>query len=459
MSNTQYLDISERKVLLRIIDILLYVSSLWFATHFLEFDYLNFSSSSVYIWMITLIFYALLFGEIFQLYNLDVSNNAFKVIKSIVLTSFFTSLFYFFTPYITPSLPEFRIQIIYFFFIISVPIIIWRIIYMNVLFAPKYFKNIVFVGQSKKLENILKLVDDNGFHNIYYYISDKKVHGFNQFLDVNTTDLEEIIEKSNVSEIIITTSNLNPKVVKKINNNILHLYEKGINIKSCNDFYEELTHRIPESYLDYNFYKRINYSKNNESNLYLFFNRFIDISISTLGLLIFMPLLILIFLGNLLGNRGRLFYSQERVGKKGEIFKIVKLRTMVKNAEENGAVWAKKNDSRITVFGKFLRNTRLDEAPQFINILKGQMSLIGPRPERPEFVKQLEKEIPFYSIRNIIRPGLTGWAQVNYPYANTIEEQRTKLRYDLYYIKERNLFIDFKIIIKTITTVLFFKGQ
>ena len=132
---------------------------------------------------------------------------------------------------------------------------------------------------------------------------------------------------------------------------------------------------------------------------------------------------------------------------------------MVKNAEKNGAVWAKKNDVRITFFGRFLRNTRLDEFPQFVNIIKGEMSLIGPRPERPVFVADLKEKIPFYAIRHVVRPGLTGWAQVNYPYANTIEEQETKLRYDLYYIKERNTFLDFKILIKTVSTVLLLKGQ
>jgi lipopolysaccharide/colanic/teichoic acid biosynthesis glycosyltransferase len=147
------------------------------------------------------------------------------------------------------------------------------------------------------------------------------------------------------------------------------------------------------------------------------------------------------------------------VGKNGRVFKIFKLRSMVKNAEKKGAVWAKKNDVRITFFGVFLRSTRLDEVPQFFNILKGDMSIIGPRPERPEFVKKLEDQIPFYSIRHVIRPGLTGWAQVNYPYANTIQEQEVKLRYDLYYIKERDTLLDFKILIKTITTILFSRGQ
>ena len=131
---------------------------------------------------------------------------------------------------------------------------------------------------------------------------------------------------------------------------------------------------------------------------------------------------------------------------------------MIKNAENGEAVWAVKDDARVTKFGKFLRRTRLDEVPQFINIFKGDMSIIGPRPERPEFVEELSENFPFYTIRNVIKPGLTGWAQVEYPYASTKQEQYIKLRYDLYYIKERSLLMDFKIIIKTVSTVLFFRG-
>jgi lipopolysaccharide/colanic/teichoic acid biosynthesis glycosyltransferase len=193
--------------------------------------------------------------------------------------------------------------------------------------------------------------------------------------------------------------------------------------------------------------------------LYLFLVRFLDILLSILGIILFISLIPFILIGNLLANRGSLFYTQSRVGKNGKLFRIHKLRSMIKNAESNGAVWASRNDVRVTKFGKFLRRARLDELPQFFNILKGDMSLIGPRPERPEFVKDLEEQIPFYAIRHVVRPGLTGWAQVNYPYANTIEEQETKLRYDLFYIKERSSFLDFKILIKTITTVLYFRGQ
>lgn len=132
---------------------------------------------------------------------------------------------------------------------------------------------------------------------------------------------------------------------------------------------------------------------------------------------------------------------------------------MVKDAEKNGAVFAATNDVRITPFGKFLRKSRLDEVPQFINILKGDMSIVGPRPERPIFVKQIAEQLPFYQTRHVIKPGLTGWAQVNHAYTNTIDDALIKLQYDLFYIKHRSIFLDINVLIKTIGTVLFYKGQ
>jgi lipopolysaccharide/colanic/teichoic acid biosynthesis glycosyltransferase len=172
-----------------------------------------------------------------------------------------------------------------------------------------------------------------------------------------------------------------------------------------------------------------------------------------------MVILPLIFIFNLIGNRGSLFYIQTRIGRNGRAFKMIKLRTMIRDAEKDGAVFAQKNDKRITTFGKFLRNTRLDEVPQFINVLLGKMSVIGPRPERPEFVRKLSIEIPFYETRHIVKPGLTGWAQVMGSYASSDEDMLEKLQYDLYYIKHRSLFLDLSIVLKTIGTVLFYRGQ
>lgn len=158
--------------------------------------------------------------------------------------------------------------------------------------------------------------------------------------------------------------------------------------------------------------------------------------------------LLIVFLEKIL-SPGRVLFKQKRVGKNGKIFELYKFRTMIEEAEKTGAQWATPNDPRVTPLGRFLRQTHLDELPQLINILKGEMSFIGPRPERPEFVKELEEKIPFYSFRHLIKPGLTGWAQINYPYGASLEDAKNKLEFDLYYLKNRSLFLDLEILIKT----------
>ena len=336
---------------------------------------------------------------------------------------------------------------------------IWRFLYILLLFSPRYFKVIVVICHSSRAQNLLKLIYNHNFHNVACYISDKKVEEFDGYHDVESANIYKLVKTSLANEVIINIRGFSSEIVAKINEDLVLLFEEGINIKSYENFYEELTDRVPKEYLDYQFYENINLSKNLENKLYLFFHKIIDLVVSSAGLLLFLPIVPFIFMMNLFVNRGPLFYTQKRVGKNGKEFTIYKLRSMVPNAENMGPVYAEKNDKRITLFGKFLRNARLDEAPQFFNILKGDMSLIGPRPERPEFVKDLEEKVPFYSIRHVVKPGITGWAQVKFPYAGNLDEQEKKLRYDLFYIKEQSLFLDFKIIIKTITTVLFFKGQ
>jgi lipopolysaccharide/colanic/teichoic acid biosynthesis glycosyltransferase len=155
---------------------------------------------------------------------------------------------------------------------------------------------------------------------------------------------------------------------------------------------------------------------------------------------------------------GPILYRQTRVGKRQHLFDVTKFRSMVEDAEENGAVWAEPNDSRATRFGSFIRRTRIDELPQLVNVLRGDMSLVGPRPERPEFVEQLDEKIPYYKIRQDIRPGITGWAQINYPYGASEEDALRKLEYDLYYMKNISILLDIFIIFRTIKTVLFAKG-
>jgi sugar transferase (PEP-CTERM system associated) len=187
--------------------------------------------------------------------------------------------------------------------------------------------------------------------------------------------------------------------------------------------------------------------------------RVLDILASSIGLVLSFPICVLTALLIKLTSKGPVFFTQERVGEDGEVFRLIKFRTMTPDAEaKSGPVWAQKNDSRVTPIGKFLRLTRIDEIPQFLNILGGQMSFVGPRPERQHFVEQLQKDIPFYPLRHTVKPGLTGWAQVCHPYGASMEDAQEKLRYDLYYIKNMGLLFDLNIMLRTVTVILRGKG-
>jgi sugar transferase (PEP-CTERM system associated) len=184
----------------------------------------------------------------------------------------------------------------------------------------------------------------------------------------------------------------------------------------------------------------------------------VSICASAFGLLLFLPLFPFVALAVKLSSKGPLFFRQKRVGMGGRIFEVIKFRTMFTDAESGGAKWATKNDPRVTKVGMFLRKTRLDEVPQLWNVLRGDMGFVGPRPERPEFVAWLTEELPFYYLRTLIRPGLTGWAQVRFGYGATLAETKEKLEYDLYYIKHMSLGLDLLIMFETIKTILRRRG-
>ena len=210
-----------------------------------------------------------------------------------------------------------------------------------------------------------------------------------------------------------------------------------------------------ETYVKNNIQANTDRTVVNNGFYYEFIKRIIDVILAFIGLIVASPIMAIISIAIKLESRGPVFYCQERVGKNGRVYTMYKLRSMYENAEENGAQWAEEDDPRVTKVGKFIRRTRLEELPQLFNVLKGDMSLVGPRPERPIFTYQFNEQIPGFINRLQVKPGLTGWAQVNGGYKLTPAE---KLEYDLYYIENRTIWLDIKIMLKTIMVVLTGKG-
>jgi exopolysaccharide biosynthesis polyprenyl glycosylphosphotransferase len=454
-----HFEISERKILLRIIDVVFVLISLYTLGKVFSFSYFFIDFSNFY-WTIVLALYINFFGTIFELYNLQVASNQYEMVKSIILTTSSTVLFYLLTPIFTPTLPENRTQIIYFYLAILVALLIWRFLYLKLFASNRFIKRVLFVCDSKSLDKkVNDLIKVNPHYQVMGFVTSyEEIENNSTFSKISIDELEGFIYKNTLTEIVIAFKKKD-EISVELYEKLLNLLEEGVIIREYDMVYEDSTNRLPVTYLSKDFYKYFPFSRSNQNKFYLTATRFFDVIFSLIGISIGLSILPIVLVLNLIWNRGSLFYTQERVGKNNKPFTIYKLRTMVKDAEKNGAVFATSNDTRITPLGKFLRKSRLDEVPQFINVLKGEMSTIGPRPERPIFVNQIAKKLPFYQTRHVINPGLTGWAQVNHSYTDTIDDALIKLQYDLFYIKHRSIFLDINILIKTIGTVLFYKGQ
>ncbi len=457
-SSKIHFEVSERKVLLRILDIVTVFIMLYGMGVIFAFDYVTISAER-WEWLIVLALYLSVFGTVFELYDLQKASKIDVVFKNIVLTSSLTVLLYLLTPFYTPQLPGNRLQIIYLFIAIILALFLWRLAYIMLISTPRFYKRILIIGNVSNVELMTNAIEksDPNYKVIGFINTGKEPQIGQELLQFKSEDIKRIIKENAISEIIVAGT-FSKRISLPVYTQLLDLLEKGFSIKEYTQVYEDLTQRVPVHHVDKDFFRYFPFSRSNQNKLYLFFHRFMDIVIASIGLILGVLLIPLVLIGNLIGNRGSLLFFQERVGRNGKTFFIIKLRSMIKNAEVNGAVWATKDDMRVTKFGKFLRKSRLDEVPQFINVLKGDMSVIGPRPERPFFVKELSKEIPFYEIRHIIKPGLTGWAQVKSDYASSKEEALEKLQYDLYYIKKRSLFLDLNILIKTFSTIIFYRG-
>ena len=308
------------------------------------------------------------------------------------------------------------------------------------LFAKTMARPTILIGNSASLTELKKIIITNpqiGLQIIEHLSSISDIKS-----DINDTNAVIILDKD----------------IKSDDNDILNLYQKNVEIIDTAQAYEKYLLKIPVQYINLSFMvEKINAQKD---ILYKISTFVFDKVLALLVLVITSPLMLIAVIARLIEDGRPIFIKQERVGLNNKIFKLYKLRSMIvlsENglAEKDGAKWSPglQDDPRITKVGKIIRKTHIDEIPQMVNVLKGDISIVGPRPERPEFVQMLEKEIPYYSFRHIIKPGFTGWAQIKYYYANTIDSSKEKFEYDLYYIKNRNIFIDFGIMMRTIIII------
>jgi sugar transferase (PEP-CTERM system associated) len=269
-----------------------------------------------------------------------------------------------------------------------------------------------------------------------------------------SSEMDKIVRRENIDRIVVAMGERRGQFPT---DQLLQLSLSGnVSIEEGASFYERLTGRV---HLDMMRPSWLIFSGRGRQARFNAVTRVaLHRVVAFLGAILSLPIAIITAILIKLDSRGPVLYKQERVGRNGRTFMVMKFRSMRTDAEKDGPVWARSADDRVTRMGRIIRKIRIDEIPQFWNILKGEMNFVGPRPERPHFVKQLAEEIPYYEQRHLIEPGLTGWAQIKYPYGSSIEDARQKLQYDLYYIKNQSLALDATILFETIKTILFGRG-
>src|SRR5208283_3276245 len=371
-----------------------------------------------------------------------------------ILAFFMISSFYYFVPYFSFK----RDLLIGSIGIFSIMQVVWHTGYHVISGDPRLAQRVLILGTgplAQKIGGVLTSTISKYALLGFVSMPNKPANVAQGKILGDSDALAEIAKKNNANKLVVSLTERRGFFPLQ---EVLSCKFIGLEVVDAASFYEEITGKLlienmTPSALIFSSGFRMTETKK-------YYKRIMDVFCSTSGLLLVLPLVPIIALLIKLDSKGPVFFKQVRVGEGEKPFVLMKFRTMGQDAEKNtGAVWAQKNDSRATKLGSFLRKTRLDEIPQLFNIIRGDMSFIGPRPERPEFVDELKKVIPFYSERHYVKPGLTGWAQIRYPYGASVEDAIEKLRYDLFYIKNMSVFLDTLIVLETVKVILFRRGS
>jgi exopolysaccharide biosynthesis polyprenyl glycosylphosphotransferase len=464
--------ISERRLVLFVVDafllnLVLLLAAVLFADFPLTLDAILANSK----WFITLTIVWYLCAQFFDCYSLPRASSMTASVKSVTMAVIATMLAYVLIPFLTPPLTS-RGMIFYLVAFSAGSIIAWRIAYARVFAQPWFQQRVLIVGAGQAGRALATAIhaappgDSNPYRGTGYQIIG--------FIDDDPALVGEIVEETRVlgnhqtladlactlriDEVILAITHRHA-IEDDLFNELLHCRELGYRVVTMATVYERLTGRVPIDHVGRDLEMVVPMDDNAGDRAYQLLKRLMDLAAGLVGGSLMLVMCVPIALMNARTSPGPLFYKQRRVGQGGKIIEVYKFRSMRPDAEKGtGAVWARKQDDRVTPAGRFLRRTRLDEFPQFINVLKGEMSLIGPRPERPEFVNALALILPFYRARHAVKPGITGWAQINYGYGNSDSDSHIKLEYDLYYVKHASPLVDIKIILQTVPTMFLGKG-
>jgi exopolysaccharide biosynthesis polyprenyl glycosylphosphotransferase len=393
-----------------------------------------------------------------ELYDPHIAGSGRKTTRGIALAAFIGLVAYslVFIVRADTNLP--RVGVGAFLLFASILTLFWRMIFIRLYKTTGERRRMLLIGAGKAGQTLAELYNSSGTRSftLIGYVDDDTAKSGQRICGLrvlgSSVHLLNLIDVYHISDIVIA---INGEIQGATFQAILDAQERGVEVTRMPILYEELTGRVPVHHLESDWIIRSFVDGLHVSGFYELTKRLLDILGGIVGLSIFAITYPFLSLAILLDSGWPIFYSQPRLGKGGLVFKIYKYRTMRQDAEADGeAKTTLENDPRVTRMGSFMRKTRLDELPQFWNVLRGDMSLVGPRAERPELVAAYQKQVPFYRARLLVKPGLTGWAQINYGYVASVTETAVKIEYDLYYIKHRTLGVDFQIILRTIGTVL-----
>jgi sugar transferase (PEP-CTERM system associated) len=396
-----------------------------------------------------------------DLYDLRVTDSyqelGLRLTKSLGIASIVLAVIYYAFPSTMLGRGVFLISIIF----LTIFVCSWRFLYSWILKKRMFSENITIIGSGELARKIIQEIaqrKDSGYH-IAAILDNPAIQSVPVLKDSQVfSDLDGIYERALAASVRKIVVALDEKRGKFPTAELLRCKMGGIQVLDGISFYEELAakilvERLKPSWLIFS----EGFKKSRSSRVT---KRLVGIIMSVVGLSFTLPLCLITALCIKLESRGPVFYSQTRCGEGDKPFRLYKFRSMICEAEkECGAVWAEDDDPRITRVGKYIRKLRIDELPQMWNVLKGDMSFVGPRPERPEFVRNLKELIPFYGERHNVKPGITGWAQICYPYGASVEDAREKLEYDLFYVKNMNVLFDLAIVFQTIKIVLLGRGS